>query len=81
MVCGATGLVESVQLQDTGSKPGQHNGLKDPMLLLWHRSKLQLKSDAWLGKSIWLGAAKKEKINKKEQDRLMLKSRCRNTLQ
>ena len=43
--------------------PGWHSGLKDPVLpQLRPRSHLPLGPDPWPGRSICLGAAKKEKI-------------------
>ena len=62
--CGAIRSVVSLQCWDTGSIPGWHSGLKDPVLpQLHHRSELQLRSDPWHRKSIYQGSQKRKKKN------------------
>jgi len=54
-----------LQLQDAGSIPASHGGLKDPALpQLCHRSQLQLASDPWPENYICQVAAKKEEVFK-----------------
>ena len=61
-----TGSAVSLQHQDTGSIPGLHSGLKDPVWPeLLRRSQLGLKSDPWPENSICLGAAKKKRNKQK----------------